>query len=74
MTTTPTKPAPSFRDKESYSELFKPLPKPEPIPTLGGGLRVSWIKILQNYSFGYKIGRASISCEVIIIWWPAPTQ
>ena len=24
----PSKPAPSFRDKESYSELFKPLPKP----------------------------------------------
>ena len=48
MTTAPTKPAPSFRDKESYSELFKPLPKPEPIPTLGGGLRVGWIKLLQK--------------------------
>lgn len=23
---------PSFRDKESYQELFKPLPKPEPLP------------------------------------------
>jgi len=27
-------PAPSFRDKESYQELFKPLPKPEAIPQL----------------------------------------
>ena len=25
-------PAPSFKDKETYQELFKPLPKPEPIP------------------------------------------
>ena len=25
-------PAPSFKDKESYQELFKPLPKPEPAP------------------------------------------
>ena len=41
--TAPSKPAPTFRDKESYSELFKPLPKPEPIPTLGGGLRVCWL-------------------------------
>merc|ERR1712089_58101 len=32
-------------DKDSYQELFKPLPKPEPIPTLGGSLTVeakSW--------------------------------
>ena len=27
-------PAPSFKDKESYQELFKPLPKPEAIPQL----------------------------------------
>jgi len=27
-------PAPSFKDKESYQELFKPLPKPESIPAL----------------------------------------
>ena len=27
-------PAPSFKDKESYQELFKPLPKPEPAPQL----------------------------------------
>merc|ERR1712095_43458 len=27
-------PAPSFKDKESYQGLFKPLPKPEPIPAL----------------------------------------
>ena len=27
-------PAPSFKDKETYQELFKPLPKPEPIPVL----------------------------------------
>jgi len=25
---------PTFRDKESYQELFKPLPKPEPLPLL----------------------------------------
>merc|ERR1719400_508237 len=29
-----TQPAPSFKDKESYQELFKPLPKPEAIPSL----------------------------------------
>merc|ERR1711976_844780 len=27
-------PAPSFKDKESYQELFKPLPKPDAIPQL----------------------------------------
>jgi len=27
-------PVPSFKDKESYQGLFKPLPKPEPIPAL----------------------------------------
>ena len=27
-------PAPSFKDKESYQQLFKPLPKPESIPAL----------------------------------------
>jgi len=30
----PPPPPPSFRDKESYQELFKPLPKPEPPPAL----------------------------------------
>ena len=30
--TTARGPAPSFKDKETYQELFKPLPKPEPIP------------------------------------------
>ena len=30
----PSEPAISFRDKESYQQLFKPLPKPEPIPQL----------------------------------------
>ena len=30
----PSEPAVSFRDKEAYQELFKPLPKPEPIPQL----------------------------------------
>jgi len=42
---TPAGPALSFKDKDSYQELFKPLPKPEPIPTLGGSLTVeakSW--------------------------------
>ena len=29
-----TRPAPSFKDKESYQELFKPLPKPEAAPPL----------------------------------------
>ena len=27
-------PAPSFKDKESYQELFKPLPKPDALPPL----------------------------------------
>ena len=27
-------PAPTFKDKEAYQELFKPLPKPEAIPQL----------------------------------------
>merc|ERR1719228_352351 len=42
---TPAGPALSFKDKDSYQELFKPLPKPEPIPTLGSSLTVeakSW--------------------------------
>ena len=30
----PPKPVVTFRDKQSYQELFKPLPKPEAIPTL----------------------------------------
>jgi hypothetical protein len=30
----PSAPAVSFRDKAEYEELFKPLPKPEPIPAL----------------------------------------
>eukprot|EP00088_Acartia_fossae_P015955 TRINITY_DN18866_c0_g1_i1.p1 TRINITY_DN18866_c0_g1~~TRINITY_DN18866_c0_g1_i1.p1 ORF type:complete len:336 (+),score=122.81 TRINITY_DN18866_c0_g1_i1:22-1029(+) len=30
----PPKPVITFKDKQSYQELFKPLPKPEPIPTL----------------------------------------
>ena len=29
-----SKQAPSFKDKESYQELFKPLPKPEAVPLL----------------------------------------
>ena len=27
-------PAPTFKDKESYQELFKPLPKPDALPPL----------------------------------------
>ena len=30
----PPRPVITFKDKQSYQELFKPLPKPEPIPTL----------------------------------------
>jgi hypothetical protein len=30
----PSAPVVSFRDKAEYGELFKPLPKPEPIPLL----------------------------------------
>ena len=33
-------PPPTFRDKQSYTELFKPLPKPEPIPSMGGAIKV----------------------------------
>ena len=29
-----TRQAPSFKDKDSYQELFKPLPKPEAAPPL----------------------------------------
>jgi hypothetical protein len=30
----PSAPAVSFRDKAEYEELFRPLPRPEPIPAL----------------------------------------
>jgi len=32
--TEPVKPAVTFKDKQSYQDLFKPLPKPEPLPDL----------------------------------------
>jgi len=47
----PLPPPPSFRDKESYNELFKPLPKPEPIPTLGGTFQIeskSWRQLQEE--------------------------
>jgi len=49
--TVPVVQTPSFKDKESYQDLFKPLPKPEPIPTLGGALRIeakSWKQLQEE--------------------------
>jgi len=69
--TTPTKPAPSFRDKESYSELFKPLPKPEPIPTLGGGLRVEakpWKQLQEEREALMTREIEKTKCEALNLW------
>lgn len=44
-------PPPTFRDKQSYTELFKPLPKPEPIPCLGGIIKMeakSWRQLQEE--------------------------
>ena len=46
-------PAPSFKDKETYQELFKPLPKPEPIPV--------FTKFKVGHSMLYKF----VSCKYI---------
>jgi len=69
--TAPTKPAPSFRDKESYSELFKPLPKPEPIPTLGGGLRVDakpWRQLQEEREALMTKEIEKTKCEALSLW------
>ena len=43
----PSAPAVSFRDKAAYQELFKPLPKPEPIPVL------NTVKVSNKFSCRY---------------------
>ena len=43
----PPRPVISFKDKQSYQELFKPLPKPEPIPTLNIVQVKSILKIIH---------------------------
>lgn len=67
----PSQPAPTFRDKESYSELFKPLPKPEPIPTLGGGLRVDakpWRQLQEEREALMTKEIEKTKCEAISFW------
>merc|ERR1711971_26206 len=71
MGSAPIKPAPTFRDKESYSELFKPLPKPEPIPTLGGGLRVDakpWRQLQEEREALMTKEIEKTKCEAISLW------
>lgn len=48
---TQAQPSLSFRDKDSYQELFKPLPKPEPMPTLGSSFKIeakSWRQLQEE--------------------------
>jgi hypothetical protein len=69
--TAQSKPAPTFRDKESYSELFKPLPKPEAIPTFGGGLRVDakpWRQLQEEREALMTKEIEKTKCEAVSMW------
>jgi len=63
-------PAPSFKDKETYQELFKPLPKPEPIPvfTQFKEESKSWRQLQEEREALMSNQLEKTKCEALDIW------
>lgn len=63
-------PAPSFKDKETYQELFKPLPKPEPIPvfTKFKEESKSWRQLQEEREALMSTQLEKTKCEALDIW------
>jgi len=63
-------PAPSFKDKETYQELFKPLPKPEPIPvfTQFKEESKSWRQLQEEREALMSTQLEKTKCEALDIW------
>merc|ERR1712242_450055 len=69
-------PAPSFKDKESYNELFKPLPKPDPAPSFAPIKfeAKSWKQLQEERESLMTSQLEKTKCEAMELWNRAKTD